>query len=61
VAKISVSLKDDPYERTRDAADARLRSDILRAVSNEIAEETGGPFTEAELREAAAAFTSPKT
>jgi hypothetical protein len=65
MAKISVSLEDDLYERVRDAAgpngvsswlaDAaatRLRSNTLLAVANEIAEETGGPLTEDELSEA---------
>lgn len=65
MAKISVSLEDDLYERVRDAAgpngvsswlaDAaatRLRSNTLLAVANEIAAETGGPLTEDELSEA---------
>jgi hypothetical protein len=65
VAKISVSLEDDLYQRVRDAAgpdgvsgwlaDAaarRLRREGLRAVADEIAAETGGPFTEEELSEA---------
>lgn len=65
VAKISISLDDDLYQRVRLAAgkegvsawlaataEARLRRDILREVANEIAEETGGPFTEQEREEA---------
>jgi hypothetical protein len=65
MAKISVSLEDDLYQRVRDAAgpdgvsgwlaDAaatRLRSNTLYAVANEIAAETGGPLTEQELSEA---------
>jgi hypothetical protein len=65
MAKISVSLEDDLYQRVRDAAgpagvsswlaDAAarmLRSTTLAAVAHEVAAETGGPFTEAELSEA---------
>jgi hypothetical protein len=65
VAKISVSLEDDLYQHVRDAAgphgvsswlaDAaatKLRSSTLQSVANEIAAETGGPFTEDELSEA---------
>jgi hypothetical protein len=65
MAKISVSLEDDLYQRVRDAAGAngvsgwladaaasRLRSNTLYAVANDIAAETGGPFTEDELSEA---------
>ncbi len=65
MAKISVSLEDDLYQRVRDAAGSdgvsgwladaaatRLRADSLRAVADEIAEETGGPYTERELSEA---------
>jgi hypothetical protein len=65
MAKISVSLEDDLYRRVRDAAgpagvsgwladaaQARLRANVLRTVSEEIAAETGGPRTEEELREA---------
>lgn len=65
VAKISISLDDDLYQRIRrvagkegvsawisDAAAARLRKDILREVADEIAEATGGPFTEEEMEEA---------
>jgi predicted transcriptional regulator len=65
VAKISVSLEDGLYQRVRDAAGpegvsswlaaaaaARLRAEALMAVAEEIASETGGPFTEQELNEA---------
>ncbi len=65
MAKISVSLDDDLYRRVREAAgregvsgwlaqaaSARLRAEILRAVADEIAQETGGPYTEQELSEA---------
>jgi hypothetical protein len=62
MTKISISLEDDLYHRVRDAAgsdgvsgwlagaaSARLRADALRAVSAEIAEATGGPYTAQEL------------
>jgi hypothetical protein len=65
VTKISISLEDDLYGRVRDAAgpdgvsgwlagaaSARLRADALRAVSEEIAQATGGPYTAQELEEA---------
>lgn len=65
VAKISISIDDDLYRRVREAAgkegvsawlsaaaDTRLRNDVLREVTEEIALETGGPFTEKELAEA---------
>jgi hypothetical protein len=65
VAKISVSLDDDLYQRVRDAAGStgvsgwladaaasRLRTDALRAVADEIAEATGGAYSERELSEA---------
>jgi post-segregation antitoxin (ccd killing protein) len=65
MAKISVSLDDELYQRVRaaagsdgvsgwlaDAASARLRADAMRAVAEEIAEATGGPYTEHELSEA---------
>jgi hypothetical protein len=65
VAKISVSIEDSLYERVREAAgaegvsgwlaaaaSARLRADALLAVAEEIAQETGGPFTEQEILEA---------
>jgi hypothetical protein len=67
MAKISVSIEDALYQRVRDAAgpegvsswlaDAaatRLRTTALRAVADEIAEATGGPYTERELSEARA-------
>jgi Arc/MetJ family transcription regulator len=65
MAKISISLDDKLYERIRLAAGnegvsawiaamaaARLRKDVLHEVADEIAEETGGPFTEREMEEA---------
>ena len=65
MAKISVSLEDALYRRVRDAAGSdgvsgwladaaatRLRTDALRAVAEEIAEVTGGAYTERELSEA---------
>lgn len=65
MAKISVSLEDDLYERVRenagsqgvsrwlaDAAMARLRKEALLEVAREIALQTGGPFTDQELAEA---------
>jgi predicted transcriptional regulator len=65
VAKISISLDDVLYDRVRDAAGqegvsswlaaaaaARLRTEAILEVTDEIARETGGPFTEQELREA---------
>jgi predicted transcriptional regulator len=65
MAKISISLDDDLYQRLRTAvgekgvsawiaetAAARLRKEILREVANEIALETGGPFTQEEKEEA---------
>jgi hypothetical protein len=65
MTKISVSMEDDLYQRVRDAAgpagvsswlaDAaatRLRANVLHTVSEEIAEATGGPYTERELSEA---------
>ncbi len=74
MAKISVSLEDDLYQRVRDAAgpdgvsgwlaDAaatRLRADALRAVAGEIAASTGGPYTEQELSEARAWLPSSST
>lgn len=74
MAKISVSLEDDLYQRVRDAAGpagvsswladaaaARLRSNTLYAVANEIAAETGGPLTEQELSEARAWLPSSST
>jgi hypothetical protein len=74
VAKISVSLEDELYGRVRAAAGpegvsswlagaamARLRSEALHAVAEEIASETGGPFTEQELQEARAWLRSSST
>ena len=65
LAKISISLEDDLYRKVRDAAgkqgvsawlaaaaSARLRAEALIAVAEEIASETGGPFTEQEREEA---------
>jgi hypothetical protein len=65
MAKISVSLEDELYARVREAsgsegvsgwlaaaASARLRTDALRAVAEEIAQGTGGPFTDQELAQA---------
>jgi hypothetical protein len=65
MAKISISLEDELYRHVRDAAgpegvsawlaaaaSARLRADALLAVAEEIAQETGGPFSEQELEEA---------
>jgi hypothetical protein len=65
MAKISVSLDDALYERVRgaageagvsgwlaEAASTRLRSEALLAVAGEIADATGGPYTEDELSEA---------
>lgn len=65
MAKISVSLEDELYARVREAsgsegvsgwlaaaAGARLRADALRTVAEEIAQDTGGPYTEKELEEA---------
>ncbi len=74
MTKISVSLEDDLYRRVREAAGqegvsgwlagaatARLRSDALLAVSREIAEQSGGPFTKRELDEARAWLPSSAT
>jgi len=74
MAKISVSLEDDLYRRVHDAAgpdgvsgwlaeaaSARLRAGALRAVAEEIADATGGPYTERELSEARAWLTSSST
>jgi hypothetical protein len=65
MAKISVSLDDDLYARVREAsgsegvsgwlaraASARLRADALLAVAEEIAADTGGPYTDRELADA---------
>ncbi len=65
MAKISISLDDELYARVRQAsgsegvsgwlagaASARLRADALLAVAEEIANDTGGPYSERELAEA---------
>lgn len=65
MAKISVSLGDELYQRVRDAAGssgvsgwladaaaARLRTDAMRAAAEEIAAASGGPYSERELSEA---------
>jgi hypothetical protein len=65
VTKISISLEDDLYRQVRDAAGSdgvsgwlaaaaasRLRVEVLGAVADEIAEATGGPYTEREISEA---------
>ncbi len=65
MAKISVSLEDELYRRVRAAAGSdgvsgwlahaaatRLRTDAMRAVAQEIADASGGPYTERELSEA---------
>jgi len=62
MAKISVSIEDELYTRVRDAAGsvgvsgwlaeaatARLRSEVLRAIAEEIAASSGGPYTKREL------------
>jgi hypothetical protein len=74
VAKISVSLEDDLYQRVRDAAGpdgvsgwladaaaARLRANALQAVADEIAAATGGPYSERELNEARTWLPSSST
>jgi hypothetical protein len=74
MAKISVSLEDDLYRRVRDAAGpagvsswladaaaARLRATVLRTVAEEIAETTGGAYTEHELSEARGWLPSSST
>ena len=74
MAKISVSLEDDLYRHVREAAgsegvsgwlagaaQARLRSDALLALAEEIATETGGPFNEQELSEARGWLPSSST
>lgn len=60
-----MSLEEGLYRRVRqaagpagvsgwlaEAAATRLRADALRAAAQEIAETTGGPYTERELNEA---------
>jgi hypothetical protein len=74
MTKISVSLEDDLYRRVRDAAgpagvsswlagaaQARLRANVLHTVSEEIAQATGGPYTERELSEARGWLPSSST
>jgi hypothetical protein len=74
VAKVSISLEDQLYRRVRDAAGedgvsgwlagaaaARLRGEALRVVADEIAEATGGSYSERELREARKGLPSPST
>lgn len=65
MAKISVSLDDELYERVRasagesgvsgwlaEAASARLRAEALLDVAEEIASKSGGPYSAEELDEA---------
>lgn len=74
VAKISISLDDDIYQRVREVAGergvsawiaetaaARLRREVLREVVNEIVEETGRPITEREREEARRWLSSSST
>jgi hypothetical protein len=74
MTKISISLEDDLYRQVRTAAGsdgvsgwlagaaaARLRLDALRAVAEEIAEATGGPYTEHEIGEARGWLPSSST
>jgi hypothetical protein len=74
MAKISVSLEDDLYQQVRNAAgsdgvsgwlataaSARLRSEALREVADEIAEATGGPYTKREISEARGWLPSSST
>ncbi len=74
MAKISVSLEDDLYRQVRDAAGshgvsswlaaaaaARLRAEALREVADEIAQATGGPYTEREIGEARGWLPSSST
>jgi hypothetical protein len=65
MTKISISHEDDLYRQVRDAAGAdgvsgwlataaasRLRIEALNAVAEEIAQATGGPYSEREISEA---------
>jgi Arc/MetJ family transcription regulator len=65
VTKISISIDDDLYHRVRDAAGTegvsgwlasaaatRLRMETLQAVSDEIADATGGPYSQTEIERA---------
>lgn len=74
MAKISISIDDDLYERLRaaagsagvsawlaEAASSRLRAEALHAAAAEIARTTGGPFTEQELAETRAWLRSSST
>ena len=74
MAKISVSFEDGLYERVREAAGptgvsgwlaeaaaARLRSEVLAGVAEEIAAASGGPYTEDELSEASGWLPSSST
>jgi hypothetical protein len=74
MAKISVSLEDELYQHVRDAAGSsgvsgwladaaamRLRADALRMVAEDIAQSTGGAYTEHELDAARAWLPSSST
>lgn len=74
MAKISISLDDDLYERLRaaagdagvsawlaEAASARLRTEALHEAAATIALATGGPFTDEELDKARAWLRSSST
>jgi hypothetical protein len=65
MTKISISLEDDLYRQVRDAAGVdgvsgwlaaaaatRLRMETLRAVADEIADSTGGSYSDREIGEA---------
>jgi hypothetical protein len=65
VTKISISLEDDLYRRVQEAAGddgvsgwlaaaaaTRLRMEALRSAADEIADSTGGPYSDRELSEA---------
>lgn len=65
MAKISISLEDDLYLQVQDAAGAdgvsgwlaaaattRLRVEALRSVADEIADLTGGSYSDREISEA---------
>lgn len=65
MTKISISLEDDLYRQVRDAAGVdgvsgwlasaaatRLRMETLRAVADEIADSTGGSYSDREISEA---------
>jgi hypothetical protein len=72
--KISISLEDELYRQVRDAAGsegvsgwlataaaARLRREALSLVAAEIADSTGGPYSEHELDEARTWLPSSST